>query len=196
MSLRDKLINLFYQGATSSRKARTLLTPIGGFFFFIFVGLFILVSFQIDNILKLPQFLHNPLNVMISLPVLTVGLFLALWSILHFFRVKGTPVPFNPPSTLVKTGPYAHARNPMLTGVFILLLGLGTLLKSISLTFIFTPLFILLSVLELKAIEEPELEKRLGKEYLEYKKGTPMFVPWLRAKSKMTEVTKKYWSKN
>lgn len=56
--------------------------------------------------------------------------------------------------------------------------------------------FILLSVLELKAIEEPELEKRLGKEYLECKKGTPMFVPWLRAKSKMTEVTKKYWSKN
>jgi protein-S-isoprenylcysteine O-methyltransferase Ste14 len=39
-------------------------------------------------------------------------------------------------------------------------------------------------VLEIKAIEEPELEKRLGKEYLEYKKRTPMFIPGLRIRTK------------
>lgn len=55
----------------------------------------------------------------------------------------------------------------------------GHSLQSISLVFIFTPLFILLNVLELKAIEEPELEKRLGKVYVEYKKGVPMFIPSL-----------------
>ena len=31
--------------------------------------------------------------------------------------------------------------------------------------------------MELKAIEEPELEMRLGKDYLDYKKKTPMFFP-------------------
>ena len=35
------------------------------------------------------------------------------------------------------------------------------------------------NTIELKIIEEPELEKRLGKEYLEYKKRTPMFIPHL-----------------
>jgi len=100
-----------------------------------------------------------------------------LWSILHFIKVKGTPVPFNPPPKLVNAGPYSYIRNPMLSGVFILLFGFGILFNSISLVFIFTPIFILLNFLELKVIEEPELEKRLGKDYLEYKKSAPMFFP-------------------
>jgi protein-S-isoprenylcysteine O-methyltransferase Ste14 len=72
----------------------------------------------------------------------------------------------------------------MLTGVFILFFGLGILFRSISLVFIFTPLFVLLNVLELRAVEEPELEKRLGEEYLEYKKRVPMFIPWLKVRTK------------
>jgi len=41
------------------------------------------------------------------------------------------------------------------------------MLSSLSLIFIFTPFFIIVNTIELKIIEEPELEKRLGKEYLE-----------------------------
>jgi protein-S-isoprenylcysteine O-methyltransferase Ste14 len=65
----------------------------------------------------------------------------------------------------------------MLTGLFALLFGIGVLLESVSLIFIFTPLFILVNVWELKAIEEPELLKRLGQDYIEYRKSTPMFFP-------------------
>jgi len=65
----------------------------------------------------------------------------------------------------------------MLTGVFALLFGIGVLLGSASLLVIFTPLFILINVWELKAIEEPELIKRLGQDYIEYRKSTPMFFP-------------------
>jgi protein-S-isoprenylcysteine O-methyltransferase Ste14 len=43
--------------------------------------------------------------------------------------------------------------------------------------FIFTPLFIYANYWELKAIEEPELVKRLGAEYVAYRKKTPMFFP-------------------
>jgi protein-S-isoprenylcysteine O-methyltransferase Ste14 len=49
-----------------------------------------------------------------------------------------------------------------------------------SLFFFFTPLFILANIWELKKIEEPELAKRLGKEYIEYKKTVPMFFPLLK----------------
>jgi len=179
MTLRDKWVNLFYRAATSSRKVRNLLAPAGLVFFFTLVTLFIVVSLWIDELLEFPKLLSTPLNIIVSVPILAIGLFLMLWSVLHFVKVKGTPVPFNPPPKLVTTGPYTYVRNPMLTGLFILLFGLGVLFRSISLVSIFTPLFILLNLLELKAIEEPELEKRLGKEYLEYKKRVPMFIPRL-----------------
>ena len=184
MSLRERLIGIFYRAATGSRKARNLLTPAGGVFFFGFIALFIFVALQVDKFLGFPKLLPSSLNIIVSVPLLVIGLFLMLWSILHFIRVKGTPVPFNPPPKLVTTGPYAYARNPMLTGVFVLLFGLGVLFRSISLVFIFTPLFILLNVWELKAVEELELEKRLGKDYVEYKKRIPMFIPRLMVRIK------------
>ncbi len=183
VSLRKKWINILYKAATGSSRVRTLLTPVGAGLFFLLIAFFIVVSLQLDNFLGFPKLLPASLNVIVSVPILAIGLFLMLWSVLHFIKVKGTPVPFNPPPKLVTTGPYAYARNPMLTGVFTLLFGLGVLFRSISLVFIFTPLFVLLNVLELRAVEEPELGKRLGKEYVEYKKRVPMFIPRLRVKA-------------
>lgn len=58
--------------------------------------------------------------------------------------------------------------------------GIGLIRNSISLAFIFTPLLVISSVIELRAVEEPELEKRLGRDYIEYKKMTPMFLPRLK----------------
>jgi protein-S-isoprenylcysteine O-methyltransferase Ste14 len=65
----------------------------------------------------------------------------------------------------------------MLTGVFVFLFGVGLWLNSISLVFFFTPLFIIFIVWEVKQIEEPELIRRLGSDYVEYRKRTPMFLP-------------------
>ncbi len=181
LSFRHKIINLFYSVAKGSKKVRTLLTPLGGLVFLSFVGLFILLGIQTDKTLGFRPLLSPPANISVSLPVLSIGAMLIIWSIIHFVKNKGTPVPFNPPPKLITTGPYAYSRNPMLTGVFLVLFGLGFLLQSVSLIFIFTPFFVLINLLELKAIEEPELEKRLGTEYSEYKKVTPMFIPLLDA---------------
>jgi protein-S-isoprenylcysteine O-methyltransferase Ste14 len=174
---------MFYRVAKGSRKTRNLLTPAGVVFFFGLIALFIFVALQVDKLLGFPKLISTSLNIIVSVPILTIGLSLMIWSVLYFVRVKGTPVPFNPPPELVATGPYARVRNPMLTGVFVLLFGLGVLFRSISLVFIFTPLFILLNVWELKAVEEPELEKRLGRDYVEYKKRVPMFIPRLKVKA-------------
>ncbi|NIQ12684.1 MAG: isoprenylcysteine carboxylmethyltransferase family protein [Gammaproteobacteria bacterium] len=180
MGLREKWIGVFYKAATSSIQIRTPLTLVGGLLFATLVGIFVALPLWLDRLLGFPRIFSTSFSIAVSVPILALGLSLMLWSILHFIKVRGTPVPFSPPSKLVTTGPYAHARNPMLTGLFIFLLGLGILFGSISLIFIFTPLFVLLSVLELRAIEEPELEKRLGTEYIEYKKRTPMFIPRLK----------------
>lgn len=184
VDLRTKLIDFLYKVATGSKKVRNLLTPVGAIFFALLITLFVLLALQLDQLLMLPQLFSRPFDIILSLPFLFLGLSLIGWSVLHFLKVKGTPVPFNPPPKLVGTGPYAYVRNPMLSGAFILLFGLGLLIGSISFAFIFTPLFIVLNVWELKAIEEPELEKRLGEEYLEYKHKTPMFIPNFRQQGK------------
>ena len=184
MNLRERIIDIFYKAATGTRKIRNILTPLGAVFFFAIITLFIIVSLLLDKFLGFPKLFPKEWNIILAWPILAIGIFLILWSVLYFLKVKGTPVPFNPPPKIVSTGPYAHIRNPMLTGVFILLFGLGILFNSFSLVFIFTPLLILFCVLEIKAIEEPELEKRLGKEYLEYKKRTPMFIPRLKVRIK------------
>lgn len=185
--MKDKIITFLFKITTGNKKVRILLTPIGGGAFIVFSLLFLLISLVMDNVLRLPRLLLTPFNLIISVPILILGLLLILWSSLLFAKAKGTPVPFSPPIKLVNTGPYAHIRNPIVLGYILMFFGVGFLLGSISLVIIITPLFFLLLILEIKLIEEPELEKRLGKEYLDYKKRVPMFIPWLSAKTKKFE---------
>ena len=184
MGLTNIWIDFLYKVATGSKKARNIFTPIGATFYAVFTTLFVVIALQADKLLNLPKLFSNSLNIILFLPVFSLGLFLMGWSVLNFVKVKGTPVPFNPPPRLVTTGPYAYVRNPMLTGISILLFGFGILFNSLSLIFIFTPIFISINVWELKVIEEPELAKRLGEEYIEYKNKTPMFIPSFSIRSK------------
>jgi protein-S-isoprenylcysteine O-methyltransferase Ste14 len=170
-----------YKAATSrSRLWKTISSITAIFLFMGIMVLLIIAAPLVDKAAGFPKLVPPLTGNIVSIPLLIIGLGLWLWCILCFLIVKGTPVPTNPPPKLVTSGPYGYVRNPMLTGIFIALFGFGFLSRSISLVAIFTPLFILIMVLELKLIEEPELEKRLGKEYLEYKKRVPMFIPWFK----------------
>jgi protein-S-isoprenylcysteine O-methyltransferase Ste14 len=180
MSIKKRWINFLYTISTGTKKVRNLLTPVGVIIFGIFIFIFVLAAVHIDEFLNLPDINLNIWNIIIATILIISGLFFAGCSVIHFIKAKGTPVPVNPPPTLVCTGPYGYTRNPMLTGVFLIMFGIGFWIGSFSLIVIFTPLFITINALELKKIEEPELEKRLGQEYTEYKKRTPMFIPDLR----------------
>ena len=177
MMLKSKCIEILYNVATGSRKIRNFFTPIGALFYTLLTSSFVVIALQVDRLVGIPNLFPGALSVIFALPIFAFALFLIGWSVLNFLRAKGTPVPFNPPPRLVTTGPYAYVRNPMLTGVFALLFGFGALLGSVSLLVVFTPLFIFINVWELKTIEEPELVKRLGQDYVEYRKRTPMFFP-------------------
>lgn len=171
-------IGLIHRVATGSWKTRVVLAPIAGALYFSFIAVFILLSFVTDHYLHLPKAIYQPWSVIIGVCVITLGFFTMLISVIYFIKAKGTPVPFSPPPKLVTTGPYGFARNPMLSGIFIQLFGLGIVSGSLSLIFFFTPLFIIINVWELKKVEEPELLKRLGQEYAEYKRRAPMFFPF------------------
>ena len=155
MTLKTKWIELIYKFATSSRKIRNFFTPLGALFFALLVFLIVFLALKVDRLLGIAEIFPKSLSLILASLFFLVAFVLIGWSVFSFLKAKGTPVPLNPPPRLVTTGPYAYVRNPMLTGVFALLFGIGMLLGSPSLIVIFTPLFILVNVWELKAIEEP-----------------------------------------
>jgi len=173
----QKIVNFIFSIATGKSIKKHLFTPVLATFFFSITLSFVLVPLFLDKALNIPDIFNRPLNYILSLPIVLAGILLVLWSFLFFLKARGTPVPVNPPQRLISGGPYAYSRNPMTTGLFLQMFGVGIYFGSALSIFIFTPLYILMHVIELKKIEEPELEKRLGEEYLEYKKKVPMFFP-------------------
>lgn len=178
MSISQSLIKTFNTVATGSDSEKKKYTVMGGLFFLTVTTLFVIIPLILNNIFDIQPFIDRPEKYYFSVPLMVIGLILIIWTNLVFRKVKGTPVPFNPPPKLVTSGPFAYARNPMTTGLFILMFGIGFHAGSALSVFVFTPLYIILHVIELKYVEEPEIEKRLGQEYIEYKKSVPMVFPY------------------
>lgn len=179
MTIREKWIHGIHDLVTGDEVTRKRIAPVAGTLVFSLVALFLVLCLMLDRVMGLEGFFTPGFRLGLGLPSLFAGLYLMMWSVFTFAESGGTPVPVNPPRKLVVAGPYTHVRNPMLVGIFLLLFGIGFLLSSFTTVFIFTPLFILVNVAEVKAVEEPELEMRLGAEYVEYRSRTPMFIPRL-----------------
>ena len=109
---------------------------------------------------------------------LALGLLLTIWSVRTFFTKggDGTPGPWRPVSNLIISGPYLYVRNPMLLGVFFLLLFESIFFTSVQLFFWFIVFFVG-AIIYFKTFEEKELIKRFGIDYEDYKEKVPMFFP-------------------
>jgi len=179
MSLGDRWAEFIYRVARTKSKLKIALTPVGIILWFGLSVLFVFASLWLDKLLPLHLSLPAYADIFLSMPLLVIGATLSLGTVYSFIKASGSPVPYNPPKELVTTGLNSWIRNPMLLGWFIMLFGLGILLNSFSLIFVFTPLFIILNILYIKTIEEKEMEKKFSKEYLKYKESVPMFIPRL-----------------
>ncbi len=182
MNFRERWVDYLYRAATGTQKYRTSRTPIGLAVFGLFTAVFIILAVIVNKALALPWPVPDDSSQAIAYFLMMIGAAITAWTVFYFHKSRGTPVPVNPPQLLVTNGPYRYSRNPMLTGVFLLLFGLGFAMHSLSLVLIFTPLYTLAHMWELKQIEEPELIKRFGNEFLAYRKRTPMFFPGIRLK--------------
>ena len=112
MGLREKWIAAIYKSATASKPVRTLLTPVGAGVFFGFIAILIVLAHWLDGLLGYPPFLPPLYNLIVSIPLLILGVLLAVWCMIRFAHARGTAVPLNPLRELVATGPYAVCRNP------------------------------------------------------------------------------------
>ena len=178
MSLGEVTINKISSIASGSLPKKIIFAPIVGTIFSIITYLFVAVPVYLDTLLKIPKLWQEPLNYFLSLPFFIIGIVPLVWSVFYFFKSKATPVPVYPPPRLITSGPYAYSRNPMHTGLILIMFGAGFYFGSWLSVLVFTPVYVLIDVMIIKRIEEPELEKRLGKDYAKYKKRIPMFFPW------------------
>ncbi len=109
--------------------------------------------------------------------VIIAGSILLVGTIRMFAQIgEGTLSPLHPTKYLVAEGVYRHVRNPMITGVLLILLGEAILFFSIFIFGWFLFFFVGNHVYFIKS-EEPGLVKRFGDGYLIYMKNVPRWIP-------------------
>ena len=91
---------------------------------------------------------------------------------------NGTLAPWDPPTKFVATGPYRYVRNPMISGVLLILLSEALLLNSVPHLSWFAVFFVLNSI-QIPLWEERVLGLRFGESYETYRKNVRRFVPRL-----------------
>lgn len=91
---------------------------------------------------------------------------------------KGTLAPWNPTRKLVVKSLYRHLRNPMISGVFLIILAESFLFKSFNLL-VWSLIFLVANHIFIILKEEPDLIKRFGEEYKEYMENVPRWIPRL-----------------
>jgi protein-S-isoprenylcysteine O-methyltransferase Ste14 len=91
-------------------------------------------------------------------------------------RGHGTPAPFDPPRWVVVSGPYRYVRNPMYLAGFLLLVGFGLVERSPAIV-VFALLWLLCIHLAVVALEEPDLRRRFGAGYEDYRRAVPRWLP-------------------
>ena len=121
-----------------------------------------------------------PWQLISGLIFLFIGLYLAVWTMSLFHKIgKGTLAPWAATKHLVVEGPYKIVRNPMILGVLAILIAESLILSVINI-FYWAILFFLINCIYFKAFEEKQLERKFGKDYLEYKNNVPMWFPKIK----------------
>jgi protein-S-isoprenylcysteine O-methyltransferase Ste14 len=112
--------------------------------------------------------------------VFASGFALFAWCVTLFARVGGgTLAPWDPTRRLVAVGPYRHVRNPMISGVLLMLIGEALLWRSGALA-LWAGAFLLINHTYFLLSEEPGMERRFGESYRVYRSHVPRWIPRIR----------------
>jgi protein-S-isoprenylcysteine O-methyltransferase Ste14 len=108
-----------------------------------------------------------------------IGFALFAWCVSLFARVgQGTLAPWDPTQRLVAVGPYRHVRNPMISGVLLMLIGQALLWRSGVLA-VWAGAFLLINHTYFLLSEEPGMQRRFGESYRVYRSHVPRWIPRL-----------------
>ena len=170
-------------GVEKGNKIAKILGMISGWGFFIFLfGIWISpqpkftipLLQEISILIPIIEFAIPLLHLIISIPFIILGAWLGI------IGVKATTLEVaetHKTDKIITTGIYSIIRHPQYFGAILAHVGICFLLSSFY-SLIFTPLVVFYNYIT-SWKEEKELIKEFGKEYEDYKKKVPMFIPKL-----------------
>jgi protein-S-isoprenylcysteine O-methyltransferase Ste14 len=124
--------------------------------------------------------LADPIWVVFAAVLAAAGLALFIATLRLFILVgKGTLAPWDATRHLVVRGPYKYCRNPMITGVFTILLAESLAFLSSGLL-VWAASFFVANTIYFILKEEPDLAKKFGDEYRHYKRHVPRWFPRIK----------------
>jgi protein-S-isoprenylcysteine O-methyltransferase Ste14 len=119
-------------------------------------------------------------TIILGVVALFAGVVLFAACVFQFWtRGRGTLAPWDPPRRFVADGPYRYVRNPMITGVILILIGEAAILRSSPLAQ-WLAVFVVINMIYIPLLEEPMLRARFGSAYEDYLRAVPRFIPRLR----------------
>jgi len=144
-----------------------------GFSFILPVTVLIIVPLSIEPEITI----KNPAAFLIGILIMLTGLTLIGKTVTTLTRKgDGTLAPWSPTKKLVTSGIYGLVRNPMILGVLTVLIGESTAILSAPI-FKWLVIFFIVNNIWFFIFEEPNLEKKFGDQYREYKKSVPRWIP-------------------
>ena len=94
-------------------------------------------------------------------------------------RGNGTLAPWTPTQRLIVSGPYRYCRNPMITGVLLILCAEALWLRSGWIA-VEAVIFFVINTVYFIISEEPNMERRFGQSYRAYRAQVPRWIPRLK----------------
>jgi protein-S-isoprenylcysteine O-methyltransferase Ste14 len=111
----------------------------------------------------------------ISTMIMLIGILFVVLGWRKIFRAKGQ---------LITTDIYRHVRHPQYLGFLLITLGMNIQWITIPTLLLWPALVVLYYRLAKK--EDKEMEEKFGEEYQTYSRSTPMFIPRLRIRKRIT----------
>lgn len=158
----------------NSKDLKFILAPFGvaiGISIFTFIYVLITRKFGIVNLHKVLSFM--PQYVLIIIGILFIITFMPMFILSVYFLGRRGAV--GQSSRLTINGIYRYVRNPMYSGVSFTILGLGILLNKTAIALAGIT-WLCLTYVQCKR-EEKELAEKFGKDYVNYKNNTPLYIP-------------------
>ena len=139
------------------------------------IVLVLIVSIYFSS--KKIDLINIPLQLEISIFILSAGILIFVNPVLQFIKSKTTvnPIQFEEVNKLVTSGIFKYSRNPMYLGM--LMIVISTSIFYLNIYSILTPLLFILWINKFQIKREEEfLIEKFGDEYLSYKKKTRRWI--------------------
>jgi protein-S-isoprenylcysteine O-methyltransferase Ste14 len=121
------------------------------------------------------NFVHGAFRWILGAIFLVAGLALNIGGFVTQKRAGTDPIPFNPTTRIVSHGLYRFSRNPMYIGFALWTLGIAVLVDSVWMLLAVPIGLVLIDRLVIMR-EERYLERKLGEEYLSYKRRVRRWI--------------------